>query len=72
MSLAGVGRGLIAFIRVLWLRTTLGSRVEFTCDYDGRPFRAYVRGPRSRPKPSPAVIERELEKAQAKWDAANL
>jgi hypothetical protein len=71
VTLRAVARGLAAFIRILWLRTTFGSKVEFTCDCDGRPFRAYVRGPRSKPKPSTATVERELEKAQAKWDAAN-
>ncbi len=71
LTLAGLALGLAAFVRILWLRRTKGSKVEFTCDYEGRPFRAYVRGPRSKPKPSTAAIERELKKAQAKWDAAN-
>jgi hypothetical protein len=72
LMLAGFARrGFAAFVRILWQRTTFGSKVDFTCDIDGRPFRAYVRGPRSKPKPSTAAIERELKKAQAKWDAAN-
>ena len=47
------------------------SKIEFTCDYDGRPFRAFVRGPRSTRKPSTDVIDNALERAQAKWDSAN-
>jgi hypothetical protein len=47
------------------------SKIEFTCDADGRPFRAYVRGPRTMRKPSATRIEDALAKAQAKWDSAN-
>jgi hypothetical protein len=47
------------------------SKIEFTCDFDGRPFRAFVRGPQSIRKPSAETIEDALIKAQAKWDSAN-
>lgn len=62
---------LASFARIVWLRSTLGSKIEFTCDIDGRPFRAYVRGPRSRPKPSAEIIDQALEKEQARWDTLN-
>jgi hypothetical protein len=65
------GNELVSFVRILWLRSTPGSQIEFTRDIDGRPFRAYVRGPRSRPKPSATSIDRTLERAQARWDALN-
>jgi hypothetical protein len=70
-SIWRLGNAVAKFARILWLRSTLGSKIEFTCDIDGRPFRAYVRGPRSRPKPSAETIDRALEMAQARWDAAN-
>jgi hypothetical protein len=65
------GNAVANFARILWLRSSLGSKIEFTCDIDGRPFRAYVRGPRSRPKPSAETIDRALEKVQTKWDSVN-
>lgn len=70
-GISRLGHALCEFARILWLRSTQGSKIEFTCDIDGRPFRAYVRGPRSRPKPSTATIDRALEKEQARWDAMN-
>jgi hypothetical protein len=70
-SILRFGNGLVSFVRILWLRSTLGRKIEFTRDIGGRPFRAYVRGPRSRPKPSAMSIDRALERAQARWDALN-
>jgi hypothetical protein len=61
--------GIAAFIKSA--NRPSSSKIEFTRDDDGRPFRAYVRGPRSMRKPSADIIEEELAKAQAKWDSAN-
>jgi hypothetical protein len=70
MRVAGaLTAGVAAFIKSA--NRPSNSKIEFTCDVDGRPFRAYVRGPRSMRKPSADVVEDALEKAQAKWDSAN-
>jgi hypothetical protein len=37
------GNALYNCVRILWLRSTLGNKIEFTYDIWG-PFRAYVRG----------------------------
>jgi hypothetical protein len=64
-------RAMARFMKILFARSGWGADIEFTCDHDGRPFRAYVRGTKSKPKPSAENIERALRRAQAKWDAAN-
>jgi hypothetical protein len=71
--LARIIKAVSAAVAAFWKSANRpsNSKIEFTCDYDGRPFRAYVRGPRSTRKPSAGVINNAFERAQAKWDSAN-